>query len=299
MERSTTKRGAQGGRLRGLRERRASEQARTFAAGRRPTALITGASSGIGLELARTFAGHDHDLVIVARRAQVLREVAREIEATHQVRVRVFREDLREPHAPKRLFDRCAAAGLDVDVLVNNAGYGAFGEFAEIDRELQTGIVDLNARAVVDLTHLFLQPMLARGRGRILNVASVASFQASPRLAVYAASKAFVLSFSEALDTELCGTGVTVTALCPGPTATGFASTADMEGALFFAIGTMSARDVAGAGYDAAMAGKPLVVPGATNWLSTQVVALLPRTLTRRLVHALQVKLPSRMRCSD
>ncbi len=254
-------------------------------------ALITGASSGIGRELARVFAEHGHDLVITARRKTELRALAAQLTRTHAVEVKVLVADLADRKAPRALFDACAADGLEIDFLVNNAGYGAFGDFDGHDRKLVLGIIDVNVRALTALTHLFMQPMLERGRGRIMNVASLAGFQSGPRLAVYSATKAYALSLSEALATELAGSGVTVTALCPGATQTEFGKTADMEGTLFFALGPMSAADVAGVGYDAMMSGTAVVVPGLFNWLATQVVPLLPRALVRRLVHTAQVKL--------
>ncbi len=248
------------------------------------TALITGASSGIGLELARVFAEHGHDVALVARREDRLRELAAELERDHGVRTHVFTKDLSRTEAPGELFEECTAHGLTIDVLVNNAGYGAWGPFAELDRDYQAGIVDVNLRATVTLTHLFVGGMLERGRGRILNLGSVTSFQPSPKLAVYAASKAFVLSFSEALATEFEGTGVTVTALCPGATETEFGSAADMERSLLWQLNAMSAPDVARAGYDATMAGTDVVVPGIANRVTTQLAPLLPRRWVRWFV---------------
>jgi len=274
----------------GSKRTRASFHA-TSATRKRLRALVTGASSGIGRELARVLAEHGHDLVITARRKSELRELAARLAQEQLIDVRVLVADLSERSAPRALFDACEAEGLEIDTLVNNAGYGAFGDFAGHDRDFLLGIVDVNVRALTALTHLFLQPMLARGRGRILNVASLAGFQSGPRLAVYSATKAYVLSLSEALSTELAGSGVTVTALCPGATETEFSKTADMEGALFFALGPMSAAEVARAGYDAMMAGTDIVVPGALNWLASQIAPMMPRALVRRLVHTLQVKL--------
>ncbi len=232
----------------------------------RETALITGASSGIGFHLAREFAKHKHPLVIVAPVEGEIREVAGQLEQEFGVTVRAIARDLEQDSAAQEIFDELAGAGMEIEIFVNNAGHGQKGKFWEIDIERDMSILRLNVEAVLRLTKLFLPPMLARGRGRILNVASVAGFEAGPNLAVYHASKAFVLSLSEALAEELEGTGVTLTALCPGPTDTDFFEKADMvETRAFQKANLMAPQPVAEAGYKALMNGDRIIVPGAMN----------------------------------
>src|SRR6202790_2259799 len=194
------------------------------------TALITGASGGIGYELAKLFARDHYNLVLVARSAERLRRVAEELQGRSGVAVKTVALDLAEASAPRSLFDQLQREGVAVDVLVNNAGFGSIGEFASIAEEEILGQISLNITAVTHLTRLFLPAMLARRHGKIMNVASTAAFQPGPLMAVYYATKAYVLSFSEALANETGGSGVTVTAVCPGPTATAFQKRAGMEG---------------------------------------------------------------------
>jgi short-subunit dehydrogenase len=234
----------------------------------RPVALITGASAGIGTELARCFAAGGHDVILVARRRDRLDALAAELGAP----ARVLVADLADPAAPERLL---AATG-PVDVLVNNAGFGAAGRFARLPLERQLGIVQVNVAALTALIGQYLPAMLARGRGRILNVASTVAFQPAPGLAVYGASKAYVLSLSEALHAELAPSGVTVTCLCPGATATEFADVAGFGGSRLFR-GAMPAAEVARQGYAATMAGRRLIVTGTMNRMSSFGVRLLPR----------------------
>lgn len=250
--------------------------------------LITGASAGIGLELARIFAENGHPLILVARREDQLRRLADELKSNHGVSAEVVGLDLTEPDAPQRLFDRVETSGSPVDVLVNNAGFGSYGRFHQLDIERELRMIQLNVVALTHLTHLFLQSMLARGRGRILNVASTAAFQPGPLMAVYYAGKAFVLSFSEALDEELAETDVRVTTLCPGPTKTEFQATADMEKSRLAQHYLMAARPVAEAGYRGAMQGKRLVIPGILNKLSAQGYRMTPRRLMTKVVRQVQ-----------
>ncbi|MDQ6655063.1 MAG: SDR family oxidoreductase [Verrucomicrobiota bacterium] len=228
------------------------------------TALITGASSGIGLHLAHEFARHGHPLVLVAPVEAELREVAAELKTNSNAEVRVIAKDLEQPDAAQEIFDELQRAGVTIDILVNNAGHGQRGHFWEISLEQDLSMVRLNIEAVLRLTNLFLPPMLARGRGRILNTASVAGFEPGPMLAVYHATKAFVLSLSEALATELKETGVTLTALCPGPTDTDFFPKADMTDtrAMQYAA---APQEVAKAGYEALMEGERVIIPGGMN----------------------------------
>jgi len=249
------------------------------------TALITGASSGIGLDLAHLFAADGHDVVLVARSEGKLRDLARELEAKHGVKAHVLVADLAKSAAPREVFERAPA----VDILVNNAGYGLTGKFAETELQTELDMIQVNIAALTHLTKLFLPPMLQRGRGRILNVASTAAFQPGPLMAVYYATKAYVLSFSDAIGEELRGTGVTVTALCPGPTATGFQKTAEMGSeALLKIMRPVSSMEVARAGYRGLMRGTRVVVPGVKNKIGVQSIRLTPRAVATRVVRALQ-----------
>lgn len=248
-------------------------------------ALITGASAGIGEALARLFAADGHDVVLVARRRERLEALAAELREAHDIEAEVLACDLAEPGAAGALFERAEQAGLEeVDFLVNNAGLGQNGAFSEADPGLLTTMMRVNMEALTLLTRAFLPGMLERDRGRILNVGSTAGFQPGPGMAVYYATKAFVYSFTDALVEELRGTGVTVTNLAPGATETEFQVHAEMEQTLLFAAGVMSAEQVAQAGYEGMMRGKSLVIPGASNKLTSWGVPFLPRALTRRIV---------------
>jgi uncharacterized protein len=249
----------------------------------RKLALVTGASGGIGYELAVILARHGHDLVLVARRADKLAALAERLELDHGIRARVIAKDLARPEAAAEIHETLAAEGLAVDVLVNNAGFGLLGKFAESDLEQDIEMLRLNVESPTRLTRLLLPSMLERGSGRILNVASTAGLQPGPLMAVYYATKAYLLSFSEALANEVAGTGVTVTALCPGPTETGFSSHAGAEQARLFKGSTMDARTVAEAGYAALMSGKPMVIPGARNRLLAFGVRVTPRKVVTQI----------------
>ncbi len=251
----------------------------------RPVALVTGASAGIGREIARLLAPN-HDLVLTARREPELRSLAAELTpaACH-----VFPADFADPGSPRRLFDAIASAGLAVDVLVNNAGFGDLGPFAEADPGKMLRMIQVNVTALTELTGLFLPGMLARGNGRILNVGSVAGFQPGPLMAVYYATKAYVNSFSEALWSELRGTGVTVTCLAPGPTRSEFAAAAGMEATKHFTVGSVAdSRPVAEAGVRAMLRGKRLVVTGFRNKLLLFAERFAPRGLVIRAVKWMQ-----------
>jgi short-subunit dehydrogenase len=241
------------------------------------TALITGASGGIGYELAKFFARDHHNLVLVARSADKLAQVATELQV-HGGTVKTIALDLALPPAPKFLFDQLA--GTAIDILVNNAGFGAFGEFAQMPAEEVLGQIQLNVTSLTQLTRLFLPPMVQRRSGRIMNVASTAAFQPGPGMAVYYATKAYVLSFSEAIANELRHSGVTVTCFCPGATHTGFAKRAGTEKSrLFKQLGAMDADKVALDGYRALMEGRTLAISGAHNWLVAQSTRFAPRSL--------------------
>ncbi len=253
------------------------------------TALITGASSGIGLDLARLFARDGHDLVLVARSEGKLQELADELHAQHGIAAHVVPEDLSDPASPQRLFDATGERDLSIDFLVNNAGFGLTGRFAELDLERQIEMVRVNVTSLTHLTRLFLPGMLERGRGRVLNLASTAAFQPGPLMAVYYATKAFVLSFSEAIAEEVSGSGVTVTAFCPGPTATGFAETAQMNKSRLFNLMTpMPSMKAARIGYRGMLRGKRVVVPGVMNWIGAESVRFGPRILVAKIARLLQ-----------
>ncbi len=252
------------------------------------TALITGASTGIGYELSKLFAKDGHRLILVARERQRLEEVAAEMRGISGQEVRVIACDLSEPGAAEQVFRE---TGEPVDFLVNNAGFGLGGYFAQTDLSTELSMIQVNVAAVVHLTKLFLVPMTQRKTGRIMNVASTAAFQPGPVMAIYYASKAFVLSFTEAIAEELRGTGVTVTALCPGPTASQFQQRAKIENTRLVKgklIGMMTAAKVAEAGYRGMMAGKVIVIPGFLNKVGVQSLRIGPRAVIRRAARKLQ-----------
>lgn len=251
---------------------------------RRETALITGASSGIGLKLAETFASKDFDLVVVARRQSELDELAERCRRRHGTTVTVLAMDLLETWAAAELVQQLEERHLAVDILVNNAGVMDMGLFVEIDVEHHERLLQLNAVCLVSLTRRLLPAMIARGHGRILNVASTSAFQPVPSLALYAASKALVLSLSESLSEELSGTGVTVTALCPGLTKTDMLDHAKSEHASVESIPDFLISDVesvARDGVEACLAGTAVVVPGIANRLGASLIQLQPRWLVR------------------
>lgn len=238
------------------------------------TALITGASSGIGLEFARFFAMDRYDLVLVARNSARLETLARELRSRYGVRATVIVQDLADPAAAQTIFERLNSESIEVEVLVNNAGTQVYGEFAKESVEQQLAMIQVNTSALVHLTRLLLPRMIRRGRGRILHVGSTGSFAPGPLNAVYCATKAFVLSFSEAIGAELAGTGVTVTALCPGATDTAFATRHGMQDVRIFR-NAMSPARVADIGYRALQRGRPLVVAGFSNQLQVLMFQLM------------------------
>lgn len=250
----------------------------------RPTALVTGASGGIGLELARLLAADGHDLVLTARSGDKLQALAGELRSGAGVECRVVPVDLALPGGAADLAAVVADLGTPIDVLVNNAGFGLQGGFLEIELDEQLALLQLNVVALTELAWRFGRPMAERGRGRILNVASTAAFQPGPWMAAYYASKAYVLSLSDALASELEGSGVGVTALCPGPTATGFAERAEIQKARLFRAGVMDAETVARAGYRGLMRDERRVVPGWSNRIGTWLVRFAPSGLVLRAV---------------
>jgi uncharacterized protein len=239
--------------------------------------LITGASGGIGYELAKLFARDHHNLILVARTADKLAQVATELQA-YGVTVKTFALDLEQPVATKFLSDQLQ--GQTIDILINNAGFGAFGEFVQMPEQEILGQINLNIAALTALTRLFLPAMVGRRSGRIMNVASTAGFQAGPLMAVYYATKAYVISFSEAIANEVIKSGVTVTCFCPGATHTGFAGRAGNDKSrLFKKLGAMKADKVALDGYRAVMDGRTLAISGAHNWLVAESTRFAPRKL--------------------
>ncbi len=254
------------------------------------TVLITGASSGIGRAFAHLFARDGHALVLVARRRAVLDELAAALTRTYQVTADVIPCDLTKAEAPAQLQDTLQRSGIIVDVLVNNAGFGMQGTFAELSLDRQLEMIQLNVTALTTLTHLLLPSMRARRTGGVLNVGSTAGFQPGPYMAVYYATKAYVVSFTEALADELTGSGVRVTCLAPGPTSTSFASEAGAEDSRLFRAETMTADDVARIGYEAWQQGRPLVIAGARNRFSAFIVRLAPRSYVRKVVRRLNTR---------
>ena len=246
------------------------------------TALITGASSGIGLELARLCAADGFGLILVARRVDVLNQLADELQNKHGIPVTIMPKDLSQPHAAQALWQDIASTGLEVNVLINNAGIGTLGPFALTEAAATETMLELNVVALTMLTRLALESMLKRGAGKILNVASLAGFQpGGPGMAAYYATKSYVLSLTRALAVELRGSGVTVTALCPGPTHTEFEGHAPgmQDTPLFRWVPVMSAREVAEAGYRGMHNGSAAVIPGFINKLLALGGELPPRRI--------------------
>lgn len=249
------------------------------------TALITGASGGIGEEFAHKFASEGYDVVLVARSEGKLNELATALKGKHGVNVRVVAKDLNHPAAPQEIFDMLKADGVQIEVLVNNAGFAAYGHFAsEIDVNVELQMMQLNMVALTHMTKLFVKPMVERRSGKILNVASTAAFYPGPLMAVYYASKAYVLSFSDAIACELQGTGVMVTTLCPGPTRTGFQERAAMQDSRLVQSGLMSVTDVVNEGYRGLMSGKTVNVPGLYNKISSLLPRFIPRGMAAGIV---------------
>lgn len=256
---------------------------------RRPTALITGASSGIGFELAKLFAASHYDLILVSRSEDALNEIAEDLASKQGISCMVIAADLADPKAPETVWQMVEEAGLEVDILVNNAGFGLYGSFHETELERELDMIQLNIATLTELTKRALPGMLKRKRGRILNVASTAAFQPGPLMAVYYATKAYVLSFSEAIGEELAASGITVTALCPGPTESNFQVTANMGSSNMIKSWELPpATKVALAGFRGLMRGRRIVVPGFRNKVGIQAVRFTPRRVVTRIVQRLQ-----------
>lgn len=249
-------------------------------------ALVTGASSGIGYELAKVLAKDGKNLVIVARSQDKLEELKTEIENKYGTSVRVLPKDLSNPNAPQEIFSELEKDGVNMDVLVNNAGYGVYGMFSETDLREELAMIQVNATSLIHLTKLFLKQMLENKSGWILNVASLCSFLSSPLESVYCASKSLVLHFSEALANELQGTGVTVTCLCPGLAKTEFHKRAHMENTKVAKRKMMDAAAVAEAGYKALKKGKVVVIPGLIFKTAPLFARFAPRNLVTKVVRS-------------
>lgn len=261
----------------------------------RPTALVTGASGGIGEAIARQLAARHMDLILTARSADRLHDLATDLSTRHGIQAHVVPLDLARQDAADTLEQHVRVLGLAVDVLVNNAGFADYGEFHTLERTRQLEMIQVNVSVLTDLTHRFLPGMVARGRGRVLNIASTAAFLPGPLMAVYYATKAYVLSFSEAVNEELRGTGVHVTAACPGPVATGFQAAAQMEGSRLLASEAgqrviMTPDAVATEAIDAMLRGQPVRVIGLMNRVQAFLPRLVPRGVLPRIVKQAQAR---------
>lgn len=248
--------------------------------------LITGASVGIGYELAKIFAKERYNLILVARNLEKLNEVKEELQNS-EINIVSIKKDLSKPESVQELFNEINENNYEVEILINNAGFGLLGSFYELDLKTQLEMIQVNITSLVYLTHLILPKMIERKSGKIMNVASTAAFQPGPHMAIYYATKAFVLSFSEALHEELNSKGITVTALCPGPTKTEFQKRAKMENINLERaklLPYMSAYEVARIGYEGLMKGKRVVIPGLLNKFGTKIVRLVPQALVLNVI---------------
>jgi short-subunit dehydrogenase len=255
------------------------------------TALITGASGGIGLELAREFAKHKIDVVLVARKAEKLKVLAEELSSAWGIKAIVMAKDLSKPESADELFKEVKQAGLEIGYLVNNAGLPDYGFFSKSDMNKDEDMINVNILSLTKLCRLVLPEMISRKQGKILNLASIAAFQPGPLMAVYYATKSYVLLFSEAIKNELKGTGVTVTALCPGPTQSGFQDAANMqESKLVKGKNLPKAAEVAAYGYRSMMKGKSVAIPGFLNWILVSSGRFAPRDIVTMISRKLADK---------
>lgn len=251
-------------------------------------ALVTGASGGIGKELASIAAKNGYNLVLVAREKSKLNGLAKDLAKQHDVFTHVIACDLSDSKSPQHVFDSLKRKKIVIDILINNAGFGDYGEFSASDTKIQLAMIDLNVRALTELTHLFLPAMLERKTGYIMNLGSVASFLPGPLMSTYFATKAFVLSFSEALSEELRGSGVSVTCLCPGSTKTNFGEAAHVNKTHSTRTSTVTPGVVAAFGWSAMLHEKPVAIYGSYNRASVRFIKFLPRTTVARIVRRIQ-----------
>lgn len=254
----------------------------------RHTALITGASGGLGEEFARLAAKDNMDLVLVARSADRLKALKKELEKKHRINVTIFALDLSLEKSAKTILSGLMKKKIAIDILINNAGFGEFGTFVKMDAARVQSMIDLNIRSLTMLTHTLLPMMVRRRCGKILNVASTAAFQPGPLMAVYYATKAYVLSFSEALRQEVEASRVTVTCLCPGPTKTGFQNNANLQKSKLFTHGAMDSKTVAQVGFAGMLAGKELVIPGIKNRIGAFATRFVPIRFAAKIAKTVQ-----------
>jgi uncharacterized protein len=255
------------------------------------TALVTGASNGIGLELAKIHASKGDNLVLVARNLEKLNEIKADLEKKFNIKVYNIGKDLSKPNAALEVYNETNQQKIQIDYLINNAGFGDFGMFVETDWHKELQMINLNITTLTQFTKLYVQDMVKRGNGKIMNVASTAAFQSGPTMAVYYATKAYVLSFSEAVDNEVSDKGVTVTTLCPGATESGFQAAAAMEeSALVKGKKLPSAKEVAEYGYTSMMNGKTVAIHGMMNYIMANSVRFTPRALVVKLTRLIQDK---------
>lgn len=253
------------------------------------TALITGASNGIGMELARVHASKGEDLVLVARSKSKLDELKSELEDKFKIKVLSIGKDLSNPNSAQEVYEEVKKQNIQIDYLINNAGFGDFGMFTETDWNKELQMINLNITALTQFTKVYLQDMVKRGSGKIMNVASTAAFQSGPTMSVYYASKAYVLHFSEAVDNEVRAKGITVTALCPGPTESGFQAAAALEESrLVKGKKLPTSKEVAIYGYKAMMKGKTVAIHGLMNWIMANSVRFTPRAIVVKITRKLQ-----------
>jgi short-subunit dehydrogenase len=252
------------------------------------TALITGASSGFGFEFAKLFAKENYDLVLIARDKEKLETIATQLQNEHEIFVRIISKDLSKEKAGEEIFQELEEAGIEIDVLVNNAGFATHGEFIEVPLSDELAEIQVNIATLTALTKLFVSGMVKRKEGKILNVASTAAFFPGPLMAVYYASKAYVLSFSEALAEELVGSGVSVTVLCPGPSKTGFINRAEVGKTLIFNRKLTTAREVAEAGYRGLMNQKRTVFVTRSERLTAALSRITPRSFLAKVIKRIQ-----------
>jgi hypothetical protein len=256
------------------------------------TALITGASGGIGFELAKVHASKGDNLVLVARNKTKLDELKNELEKQFKISVYTIGKDLSLPHAAQEVYDEVKQKNITVNYLINNAGFGDFGLFYETDWNKELNMINLNITTLTHFTKLFLIDMVKRGSGKIMNVASTAAFLSGPTMAIYYASKAYVLSFSEAIDNEVRDKGITVTTLCPGPTESGFLEAAALQDSkLFKGKKIASSKEVAEYGYKSMMQGKTVAIHGLMNRIMANAVRFIPRSLAVKVVRNIQAKI--------